>query len=112
MIKKFCVAAISAFLLAACSPSGSENEVSGILRLGHEIRSFTDQSDNNEYWVIDKSGKLMAEYKKIIGTEIINNQPVWAKLKVRKAQKQQDGFGKDYAGTYEVEEIVSLQKPN
>ena len=43
---------------------------------------------------------------------MIKNFYVAAILKIRKAQKQQDGFGKDYAGTYEVEEIVSLQKTN
>lgn len=82
--------------------------VSGTLVIGHEVRAFTDNQDGKEYWVIDKSGKLIAEYKKTIGTDIVNYEPVKAKLKVQQKSKMTDGFGADYTGTYEVKEIISL----
>ncbi len=108
MIKNFCIV-LSAFSLLSCGLANDCKEVSGILRFGHEVRSFTNLEDGKEYWIVDKSGKLMTEYKKIIGTEVINNQPVSAKLKIRRIEKQSDGFEKEYAGTYEVKEIVSLE---
>lgn len=108
MIKNFCIV-VSTLLLLSCGLTKNCREVSGILRFGHEVRSFTNLEDGNEYWIVDKSGKLMAEYKKIIGTEVINNQPVSAKLKILKIEKQPDGFGKEYAGTYELKEIISLE---
>ena len=107
MEKNFCIIILST-LLFSCGAADDCKEVSGILRFGHEVRSFTNLEDSKEYWIVDKSGKLMAEYKKIIGTEIINNRPVSAKLKVKKVEKQPDGFGKEYTGTYEVKEIIYL----
>ena len=95
-------------LLSSCGFADKNEEVNGVLRLGHEVRSFTDQRDGKEYWVIDKSGNLMAEYKKVIGTEVINNQPVQAKLRIKSVKVQPDGFAKGYAGTYEVKEIISF----
>lgn len=108
MIKNY-ITAMLTLLLLSCGLTNNYREVSGTLRLGHEVRSFTNLEDGKEYWIVDKSGKLMAEYKKIIGTEVINNQPVSAKLKIQKIEKRPDGFGKKYAGTYEVKEIISLK---
>lgn len=82
--------------------------VNGTLVIGHEVRAFTDDQDGKEYWVIDKSGRLITEYKKAIGTDIVNYEPVKAKLKVQQKAKMTDGFGADYTGTYEVKEIISL----
>ena len=85
-------------------------EVSGTLRIGHEVRSFTDIQDKKEYWIIDKSGTLIKEYQKTIGTNIVNNQPVRAVLKVENIGKIDEGSGAEYDGTYEVKKIISLQK--
>ena len=85
-------------------------EVSGTLRIGHEVRSFTDTQDKKEYWIIDKSGTLIKEYQKTIGTNIVNNQPVSAVLKVKNIGKIDEGFGAEYDGAYEVKKIISLQK--
>lgn len=82
--------------------------VNGTLVIGHEVRAFTDDQDGKEYWVIDKSGRLITEYKRAIGADIVNYEPVKAKLKVQQKAKMTDGFGADYTGTYEVKEIISL----
>ena len=66
--------------VTACS---NEKEVEGTLRLGHEVRSFTDASDHKEYWLIDKSQSLMPAYQKIIGKEVADYQPVHARLQVK-----------------------------
>ena len=108
MANKFCIVTVLMCLLSSCGFADKSEEVNGVLRFGHEVRSFTDQRDGKEYWVIDKSGNLMAEYKKVIGTEVINNQPVQAKLRIKSVKVQPDGFAKGYAGTYEVKEIISL----
>ena len=96
-------------LVLGCQQAPEPKEVSGTLRLGHEVRAFRDNADNKEYWLIDKSGRLMSEYQKVLGTEVIKYQPVKAKLKVKETTNPQDGFGADYDGTHELEEIIFLQ---
>ena len=54
-------------LICACSQT---KEVNGTLRMGHEVRSFTNNSDHKEYWLIDKSQSLMPAYQKIIGQKL------------------------------------------
>lgn len=98
------------FILSLLSACSQEKEVEGTLRLGHEVRSFTDQADNKEYWLIDKSGQLMPAYKKITGQEIINSQPIHAKLIVKDIGKISDGFGAEYDGAYELKKIIKLSK--
>ena len=112
-MKKFKItAAISAFifLISACSALQQNNTktVTGTLALGHEVRSFTDDADGKEYWVVDKSGELMKMYKNVIGSDIINSQPTKAKLKVKQLPILEDGFGAEYDGTYQVIEIISV----
>ncbi len=88
----------------------NEYHVDGVLRLGHEVRSFQDNRDCKEYWLVDKSGQLMEKYKEVIGSKIINNQPVQARLKVKNIGKMSEGFGAEYDGAYEVMEIEELSK--
>lgn len=85
--------------------------VTGILCIGHEVRSFTDEANGKEYWVIDKSGKLIKSYQAVIGAEIMKYQPIKAILKVQDIGEQTDGFGAEYEGIYEVKEIISLSQP-
>lgn len=98
-------------LLIFISGCNQTKEVEGTLRLGHEVRSFTDTSDNKEYWLIDKSGKLRDEYQKVIGQEIINSQPIHARLEVKDIGKPEDGFGAEYDGGYELQKIIQLSLP-
>ena len=78
--------------------------------MGHEVRSFTDNSDKKEYWLIDKSQSLMPAYQKIIGQEVADYQPIHARLQVKDIGKIEDGFGAEYDGGYEVKKIISIQK--
>lgn len=110
MLKKYSLI-FALCCLMGCSPQSSTKEVSGLLRFGHEVRSFTDFQDNKEYWILDYSGQLMSEYQKIIGTDILAYQPIKAVLVVQDVGKMTDGFGADYDGAYEVKEIISLAKP-
>lgn len=96
-------------LLCACH---QEQEVCGTLRMGHEVRSFTNEADNKEYWLIDKSQTLMPAYQKIIGQEVPNSQPVRACLEVKNIGKPQDGFGAEYDGGYELQKIINLSPIN
>ena len=96
-------------LMIGCQQAPEPKEVSGTLQLGHEVRAFRDNADNKEYWLIDKSGRLMTEYQKLLGTETVKYQPVQATLKVREITEPQEGFGADYDGTDELEDIVLLQ---
>lgn len=89
-------------------PTSHSQEVEGTVRLGHEVRSFTDSRTGQEYWLIDKSGQLMQQYQQALQTDIINYQPVYAKLLVRDIGRMSDGFGAEYDGTYEVEQILLL----
>lgn len=103
---------INIFLLtlSICSCSQTK-EVEGTLRMGHEVRSFTDASDHKEYWLIDKSQSLMPAYQKIIGQEVADYQPIHARLQVKDIGKIEDGFGAEYDGGYEVKKIISISYP-
>ena len=101
-------------LLLLIQPASSalegNKEVSGTLRMGHEVRSFTDNEDNKEYWLIDKSDNLMKAYNEAIKPQIAKYQPLQARLKVKDLGKIQEGFGAEYDGTYEVQEIISIHQ--
>lgn len=95
--------------LAACGQNQTTiKDVSGTLVLGHEVRSFTPEGSSQNYWIIDKTGNLMNEYRKVTGSSIINGKPVYALLTVEDICKHSDGFGTDYDGTYNVLKIISL----
>lgn len=102
--------ALLLFILPACSALEGNKEVSGTLRMGHEVRSFTDNEDNKEYWLIDKSDNLMKAYNEAIKPQIAKYQPLQARLKVKDLGKIQEGFGAEYDGTYEVQEIISIHQ--
>lgn len=95
-------------LICACSQT---KEVNGTLRMGHEVRSFTDNFDKKEYWLIDKSQSLMPAYQKIIGPKTSDYQAIHARLQVKNIGKIEDGFGAEYDGGYEVKKIIALFYP-
>ena len=95
-------------LLSGCFRDNQVKEVRGVVRIGHEVRSFVDARNDKEYWLIDKSGNLIKEYQKITKTEILKYQPVEAQLKIRDFGKTQEGFAADYEGVYEVKKIIGL----
>lgn len=107
-MKKIFFAFIIISQLCACYQN---KEVCGTLRMGHEVRSFTNETDNKEYWLIDKSQTLMPAYQKIIGQEVVNAQPIYACLEVTDIGKVKEGFGAEYDGGYELNKIITLSSP-
>ena len=95
-------------LVFGCQQAPEPKEVSGTVRVGHEVRAFQDNADNKEYWLIDKSGQLMQQYQNTIKSNVINYQPVYAKLQVLDIGRMNDGFGAEYDGTYEVRQIIFM----
>ena len=97
-------------ILTSCSinEKSAPKTVTGTLVPGHEVRSFSEEGRPKSYWVVDKTGKLMSEYKKAAADSIINATPVLAELTVEEAPQMPDGFGADYDGTYNVLKIASI----
>ena len=79
----------------------------GILRIGHEVYSFKPEESDEEFWIIDKTGKLIALYDKVTKGQK-NGVPVNATLKVEYNGKWDEGFAADYDGVYFVREIIDL----
>ncbi len=87
----------------------NSKKVKGILTLAHETRSFKDESNQKEYWVIDQTGKLYEKYDSLTnGTK--NGTPVEAELFVKEKETNKDGFAADYTGTYQIIKIINLKK--
>ena len=107
-MKNIYILLLSLSLLTNCSDG--VKEVEGTVRLGHEVRAFTDNKDQKEYWLIDKSDLLMKAYNEAIKPQIAKYQPLKARLKVKDLGKLQEGFGAEYDGTYEVQEIISIHQ--
>lgn len=105
-MKNICLILLSLIIITSCTDK--KKEVEGTIRLGHEVRAFTDNQDKKEYWLIDKSGNLEKAYQKAIGSNMMNYRSVKAKLTVQDLGKIKEGFAAEYNGTYEVQEIISL----
>lgn len=61
--------------IEAATPAGTENlqedslvTLSGMVRLGHEVRSFQPENSDKEFWIVDKSGQLEEKYNKLTST--------------------------------------------
>ncbi len=91
---------------AARTTSDSTFTVRGELVMGHEVRSFTPECGTTQYWVEDSTGQLAGAYGKYADT--LPYSPVFAVLKVRDMGRADDGFAAEYAGVYQVVEIVSV----
>lgn len=120
-MKKLFLFASAILTLSACSQkeaaqttapaaeTDSTYTVSGQLVIAHEVRAFTADGDTTEQWIIDKSGKLISDYRSLTGDGVEKATPVKAVLKVKNLGKLDDGFAADYDNALEVVEIVSLQ---
>lgn len=87
---------------------GGTKRVKGRLIIGHEVRSFMADNDTCEYWVIDRTGRLAAEYDRVTGG-VKNGRVVEAELEVRDTGPRDEGFAAEYTGVYEVTKVVSLR---
>ena len=81
----------------------------GRVVLGHEVRAFIPEGDTVEYWIIDRSGALEREYDSITGG-LKNGTPLEAELKLHYKGYSDEGFAADYAGIFEVVEVISVGK--
>lgn len=120
-MKKLFLYASAILALSACSQkkaaqtaapaaeTDSTYTVSGQLVIAHEVRAFTADGDTTEQWIIDKSGKLISDYRSLTGDGVEKATPIKAVLKVKNLGKLDDGFAADYDNALEVVEIVSLQ---
>lgn len=90
-----------------CGFSANPGEIrKGIVTIAHEVRTFTPEGSDSAYWLIDKSGYLQERYKQA-------GVPEWkteAELELKKTDKQNDGFAKDYAGVYQVLRVIKLKE--
>lgn len=103
--------------IEAATPAGTENlqedslvTLSGMVRLGHEVRSFQPENSDKEFWIVDKSGQLEEKYNKLTGGNK-NGKPVKATLKLKYDEQWEDGFAAEYDGVYLVSEVIQLEKP-
>lgn len=120
-MKKLFLFASAILALSACSQkeaaqtaapateTDSTYTVSGQLVIAHEVRAFTADGDTTEQWIIDKSGKLISDYRSLTGDGVEKATPVKAVLKVKNLGKLDDGFAAEYDNALEVVEIISLQ---
>lgn len=81
--------------------------MSGIVYIGHEVRSFKPDGSKKEYWLIDKTGELNQKYDSLTGG-VKNGKPVHATLKLEYNGVWDDGFAAEYPGVFFVREIVEL----
>lgn len=94
-MKKLFLFASAILALSACSQkeaaqtaapateTDSTYTVSGQLVIAHEVRAFTADGDTTEQWIIDKSGKLISDYRSLTGDGVEKATPVKAVLKVK-----------------------------
>lgn len=89
----------------------SSNELcilSGTLCIGHEVCSFKPDGSDDEFWIVDKTGRLDEAYNKAAkGAK--NAKPVRATLKLEYDGVWDDGFAAEYSGVYFVRDIISVQ---
>lgn len=81
--------------------------LSGTLCIGHEVRSFKPDGCDEEFWIVDKTGRLNDVYDKVT-KGVKNGKPVNAILKLEYNGAWDDGFAAEYSGVYFVREILSV----
>ena len=80
----------------------------GEMSLAHEVRSFRPDGTDDEYWIVDKTGRLEDMYDKITGGQK-NGTPVDVTLRLEYNGKWDTGFAEDYDGVFFVREIVEIK---
>ena len=90
-------------------PADSVARLRGRIVIAHEVRSFVPEGDTTEFWIIDRSGALEREYDSITGG-LKNGTPLEAELKLHYKGYSDEGFAADYAGIFEVVEVISVGK--
>lgn len=78
----------------------------GTVTIAPEVRTFRPDGTTTDYWLIDKSGYLQEKYKEA-------KVPEWtveAELELKELTDPTAEFAKNYAGTYEVVRVISLDE--
>lgn len=78
----------------------------GTVTIAPEVRTFRPDGTTTDYWIIDKSGYLQVKYKEA-------KVPEWkveAELELKEVTGPTAEFAKNYAGTYEVMRVISLDE--
>lgn len=90
-----------------CGFSASpEKKMHGIVTIAPEVRTFRPDGTTTDYWIIDKSGYLQEKYNEA-------KVPEWkvkAELELKEVTDPTAEFAKNYAGTYEVMRVISLDE--
>lgn len=81
----------------------------GCVVCAHEVRAFTPENDTTEYWIVDRTGALEREYDRVTGGRM-NGHPARIVAKMRYKGASDEGFAAQYAGLFEVEELLSVEK--
>lgn len=81
--------------------------LSGTLCIGHEVRSFKPDGCDEEFWIVDKTGRLNEIYDKVT-KGVKNGKPVSATLRMEYNGVWDDGFAAEYSGVYLVREVLSV----
>lgn len=82
-------------------PDTDGRKVRGTLTISHEVRSLRLEGDTSEYWVVDKTGKLLQMYDSVTGG-IKNGMPVDVELQVVDMEGPEPAFARDYDGVLGV----------
>lgn len=90
-------------------PTEKIKTVKGILKMGHEVRTFRAENDTQDYWVVDTSLQLNKAYNEIIG-EVNMGTPVYVELEVIDKGKTDEGFAASYDGVYHVAQIKEIKE--
>lgn len=91
-------------------PFVQQKTVKGKLVMGHESRSFVADSDSIYYWITDRTGRLNAKYDSIVGKGAKPYTSISVELKVNDLGRTTEGFAAEYAGIYEVTDILHADK--
>lgn len=90
-----------------CGFSASPGKrLQGVVTIAPEVRTFRPEGTTTDYWIIDKSGYLQARYEEA-------KVPEWkveAELELKEVSNPTAEFAKNYAGTYEVMKVLSLDE--
>lgn len=80
----------------------------GVMCMAHEVHSFIPDGSDDEYWIVDKTGRLEELYDKVTGGQK-SGGPVNAILRLEYNGKWDTGFAEDYDGVFFVREIVEMK---
>lgn len=81
----------------------------GRVIVAHEVRSFTPEGRQTEYWLVDPSGALERQYDRVSGGST-DGMPLRAELELRYKGTSDEGFAAEYAGVFEVVRILAMER--